>query len=376
MINSRYSSSSSKASWAPDENVSERAKKLHATPWQGVFYLTGGGSEILSELLTQAGASKTVLEARVPYASLALAELLGQKPAQACSDATARSLAMAAFQRARKLSHAPAFGFACTASLASEVEKRGKHRAHIAVQTEHSTSAFIVNLEGTRAEEERKLLEHLWQALDTTLKLELDLFDPDLKTSERTEAKNHWRQLILGEITAHTTSDHNGKLIFPGAFNPLHKGHEKMLSIAEAKTDLTGAYELSIFNVDKPPLDYTDISTRLKQFTNPVWLTRLPTFLEKARRFRAAHFVLGADTLDRINDPGYYGSTTARDDALAELVDLDCRFVVFGRAATDGFLTLEDIPGLPESITSRCIEIKRTEFEETISSTALRSSST
>ncbi len=228
----------------------------------------------------------------------------------------------------------------------------------------------------TRAEEERKLLEHLWHALDTTLKLELDLFDPDLKTSERTEAKNHWRQLILGEITAHTTSDHNGKLIFPGAFNPLHKGHEKMLSIAEAKTDLTGAYELSIFNVDKPPLDYTDISTRLKQFTNPVWLTRLPTFLEKARRFRAAHFVLGADTLDRINDPGYYGSSTARDDALAELVDLDCRFVVFGRAATDGFLTLEDIPGLPESITSRCIEIKRTEFEETISSTALRSSST
>ncbi|TDJ26765.1 MAG: hypothetical protein E2O59_09355, partial [Gammaproteobacteria bacterium] len=73
--------------------MSGRAQKLHATPWQGVFYLTGGGSEFLSELLTTAGASKTVLEARVPYAPDALEELLGQIPEQACSDGTARSLA-------------------------------------------------------------------------------------------------------------------------------------------------------------------------------------------------------------------------------------------------------------------------------------------
>ncbi|MCZ6642466.1 MAG: hypothetical protein O7F71_12885 [Gammaproteobacteria bacterium] len=356
--------------------MSERAQKLHATPWQGVFYLTGGGSEILPELLTQAGASKTVLETRVPYASAALAELLGQKPEQACSDPTTRSLAMAAFQRARSLSDARTFGFACTASLATEVEKRGKHRAHIALQTEHATTAFAVNLKGNRADEERGLLEHLWHALDISLDLELDLPDAVPMTSKRTKAQGYWRELILGEITAHTTSEHNGKLIFPGAFNPLHKGHEKMLEIAEAKTGLTGAYELSISNVDKPLLDYTEIGSRLEQFSNPVWLTRLPTFLDKARQFRAAHFVLGTDTMNRINDAKYYGSASARDDALNELVDLDCRFVVFGRATTDGFFTLGDIPGLPKGITSRCIEIKRTEFEETISSTALRSSIT
>ncbi len=352
--------------------MSERAQKLHATPCQGVFYLTGGGSEFLSELLTTAGASRTVLEARVPYAADTLTELLGQKPEQACSDVTARSLAMAAFQRARSLGSGSEFGFACTASLATDREKRGKHRAHIALQTEHSTFAFAVNLEGSRTDEEHALLEQLWHALNIALDLELDLSDPVLITSERTQAQDQWRDLILGETMAYATSGHDGKLLFPGAFNPLHSGHEKMLVIAEATTGLIGAYELSVLNVDKPLLDYTEISIRLKQFANPVWLTRLPTFLDKARQFPQAHFVLGADTLLRINDPKYYHNVTARDDALAELVDLDNHFVVFGRTTTDGFLTVNDIPGLPENFTSRCIAIERSEFDETISSTSLR----
>ena len=372
MTSSTSSSLWSKTSWPRDRSLSGRAQKLHATPWQGVFYLTGGGSEFLSELLTTAGASKTVLEARVPYAPDALEELLGQIPEQACSDGTARSLAMAAFQRARKLGDSPVFGFACTASLATDREKRGKHRAHIALQTKDATSAFAVNLEGSRTDEERALLEKLWQALNIALDLDLAPIDQIPITSERTEAQNHWEELVLGEAIAHTTSDHDGKLLLPGAFNPLHRGHEKMLAIAEVKTGLICAYELSILNVDKPLLDYTEINTRLKQFANPVWLTRLPTFLDKARQFPQAHFVLGTDTLIRINESKYYNSTNARDDALAELVDLDCHFVVFGRATTDGFLKLGDIPGLPQNIKSRCIEIERSEFEETVSSTALR----
>ncbi|MCZ6619512.1 MAG: hypothetical protein O7E57_15425 [Gammaproteobacteria bacterium] len=352
--------------------MSERAQKLHATPWLGVFYITGGGSEFLSELLTTAGASKTVLEARVPYASNALADLLGQIPEQACSDGTARSLAMAAFQQARKSADAPVFGFACTASLATDREKRGKHRAHIAVQTEHATIAFALNLEGSRTDEERVLVEQLWHALNIALDLQLEPPEPILTTSERTDAQSHWRKLVLGETIAHTTADHDGKLLFPGAFNPLHVGHEKRLTIAEARTGLIGAYELSISNVDKPLLDYTEIGSRLAQFTNPVWLTRLPTFLDKARQFPNAHFVLGTDTLLRINDPKYYHNSTTHDDALAELIDLDCRFVVFGRTTSEGFLTLADIPALPEGIISRCIEIDRSQFDEAISSTAIR----
>ena len=353
--------------------MSLRAEKLHRTPWQGVFYITGGGSEFLSEMLSTAGASKTVLEARVPYASGALEQLLGQAPEQACSDNTTRSLAMAAFQQAMKLGDEHTFGFSCSASLATDREKRGRHRAYIAIQTEQVTRTFAVSLEGNRADEEHTLVEQLWHALD--IALDLNLKTPGTKriTNEHTEALSHWRKLILGEIVSHTASNHDGKLLFPGAFNPLHAGHEKMLAIAETKTGISGAYELSISNVDKPFLDYIEIDKRISQFNTPVWLTRLPTFLDKARQFPETHFVLGIDTLFRLNDPKYYGGTREREDAFVELVDLDCRFVVFGRATAEGFLSLEDVSGLPEEFLERVLEIKRTEFDEEISSTSLRS---
>ena len=74
--------------------MSERARILHSADWQGVFYVTGGGSLLISELLTTPGASASVLEARVPYAAAALADLLGRAPDQACSDSTARAMAI------------------------------------------------------------------------------------------------------------------------------------------------------------------------------------------------------------------------------------------------------------------------------------------
>ena len=75
--------------------MSERALSLHDSPWQGVFYVTGGGMPFVSEILSTPGASATVLEAQVPYANLALTELLGRQPDQA-TDFGAGSSATAA----------------------------------------------------------------------------------------------------------------------------------------------------------------------------------------------------------------------------------------------------------------------------------------
>jgi nicotinamide mononucleotide (NMN) deamidase PncC len=351
--------------------MSRRAEALHATPWQGVFYVTGGGSLLLSELLMTAGASATVLDAQVPYAEAALAEMLGRTPERACSDTTARAMAMAAFQRARSLGATQPFGLACTASLATTRQKRGGHRAHVALQTMEVTYTAHLAFEGSREDEERQLLELLWHALSEVLGLELDAAPPARPMVAHTSAQRHWRQLILGEELAFATRDHDARLLMPGAFNPLHHAHQRMLTIAEQKTGLTGAYELSIVNVDKPLLDYTEIDIRLKQFQTPVWVTRLPTFLEKARYFAGAHFVVGVDTLVRIVDPAYYGSTDARDRALVELAELDARFVVFGRALTDRFLSLSDVP-LPRGFSALCIEVTQAEFHEVVSSSTLR----
>lgn len=356
--------------------MSARAEILHASRWQGVFYVSGGGSLLLSELLTTPGASATVLDARVPYAAAAMEEILGRTPEQACSDGTARAMAMAAFQRARRLgagnsAESRPFGLACTASLATSRRKRGTHRAHVAVQTEDATYSAHLTFDASRDEEERFLLELLWHALAESLALDLSVLAPANPMVAHTPAQQHWRDLILGEELAYSTAPHDGGLLMPGAFNPMHHAHERMLEIAEQKTGRDGAYELSIVNVDKPFLDYTEIDTRLRQFKKPVWVTRLPTFIEKARHFRGAHFVVGIDTLIRIVDPGYYGSLEARDRALAELAELGTRFVVFGRTLETQFLCLSDVT-LPSLFRKLCIEVTKTEFDEPVSSTELR----
>ncbi len=351
--------------------MSHRAETLHAAPWQGVLYVTGGGSLLLSELLTTPGASATLLEARVPYAPASMAEILGRTPEQACSDGTARAMAMAAFQQARRLGAEQPFGLACTASLATGRRKRGQHRAHVAVQTEASTYAAHLAFDGNREEEELQLLELLWHALAQALELPLPVQPPAEPMVAHTPAQAHWRDLILGLELAFATETHDGALLMPGAFNPLHHAHERMLEIAERETGLRGAYELSIVNVDKPFLDYTEIDSRLRQFRAPVWVTRLPTFIEKARYFPGAHFVVGIDTLLRIVDPEYYAGTEARDRALAEIFDLGTRFVVFGRTLEQGFLSLSDVE-LPGRLGEACMEVSQEVFDEPVSSTELR----
>ena len=61
-----------------------------------VVAITGGGGRAITDLLTVPGASATVLEAVVPYSLPALEDWLGGKVDHACSERTARAMAMAA----------------------------------------------------------------------------------------------------------------------------------------------------------------------------------------------------------------------------------------------------------------------------------------
>ncbi len=355
--------------------MSERAQRLHNSPWQGVVHLTGGGASFLSELLGAAGASRTLLEARVPYAEASLADLLGGQPQQACSGATARALAMTAFQRAQRFAVQPTFGFGLTASLATDRTKRGACRAHIATQTLAHTSHCEIQLRGGRAAQEADLAEQAWR----TLLSALGCGEPAAETGpaatgnvavQRVTAPEPWRRLILGADQVART-DHDAKLIFPGAFNPLHEGHLRMMAIAEARLGRVGAFELSVENPDKPLLDYREIERRLAQFNRPVWLTRLPTFVAKAEQFPGAVFVVGMDTLTRIAQPRYYGGVPGRDRAVAALAALQTRFLAFGRKTASGFQEL-DRAAMPKALRDICIGVGEGEFRMDLSSTALR----
>ena len=79
-----------------------------------------------------------------------------------------------------------------------------------------------------------------------------------------------------------------------------------------------------------------------------------PTFEEKALAFPGVTFIVGTDTLVRIQEPRYYENIEARDNALKIIKNQNNRFLVFGRKINGAFQSLDDVklvPGLRELCT-------------------------
>jgi len=375
-------------------SVETLVRRIHAGQGQFVLAVTGGGSRAIGELLSVPGGSRTVLEAIVPYSSEALVEFLHGRPEQFCSPRTARLMAMAAWQRAKELqaaaaktAAAPAVGVGCTASLASDRPKRGAHRVHVAVQSAAFTATQSLEfLKGRRSRAEEDQLA-AWMVLNVIAegfglndRLQLPLSEQERVESLRTDAPPAWQDLLNGHSRITQASQisepwsHGRRFVFPGAFNPLHCGHLKMAQIAAARVE----FEISIENVDKPPLDYTEMHERAAPMAErglPLWFTRAATFAEKSELFPGATFIVGADTLARIGHCRYYGhDPAAAEAAIARIAQNGCRFLVFGRVVDGGFRSLDDL-NLPASLRQLCDEIPCNEFREDISSTDLRHAS-
>ena len=363
-------------------------EEIHASPVSLVMAVTGGGSDAIAQLLQVPGASRTLLEAIVPYHPGALTQYLQTPPASSCSLATARSMAMVAFQRALQLvperDPAELAGVSCTASLATERKKKGEHRLHIAVQTcQQSTATSLRFNKGQRqrAEEEeitkRLLLNEIAALCGVEHSLPVELLKGEQTDRQIATARSMWPELLLGEIDSVCIRRSDGPpplTLFPGAFNPLHEGHERMANIAADLTGSATVLEISIINVDKPPLDYAEMETRAQRASGKFDLcfTRAATFSAKASLFPGVTFVVGTDTIKRIAAPSYYGNDAAnRDQAISSIRDLGCRFLVFGRKEGAVFESLRDI-SLPTSLLEICQEVPQDRFRLDISSTELR----
>lgn len=363
-------------------------RQIHDSPTRLVLSFSGGGSDTLSELLSVPGASRTVLEAVVPYSQQALCRWLAGRPDQYCSARTARAMAMSGFLRACEYESPegyPLVGVGATASLATDRPKRGPHRIHVAIQSVYQT--IVESIELTKGLRTRPDEEGIASALilnliaevcgiDDRLPLKLRE-DETVKRREKT-APPAWNDLLLGKTEAilHDESGSTRKLsraLFSGAFNPIHVGHEEMVRVASEILGTEVDHEVSILNVDKPPLDYIEIGERIDQFGSGqcVWLSRAPTFVEKARLFPGATFVVGIDTLRRVAAARYYGSTAACAKAIEEIASRGCRFLVFGRSIGGSFIRLSDLD-LPASLRAICREVSESQFRQDISSTEIR----
>ncbi len=361
-------------------------EQIHGAGRPFVIAVTGGGSGAISALLQVPGASASVLEAIVPYASTALADWLGGTPDHYCSERTARAMAMAAFERARELSSADPhtlLGIGATASLASTRPKRGPHRIHIAWQSADTTATVSCTFpsESTRVAEEQILTALLLDAIADACVIHRSPngFTSAMPVDGRNQqAPSEWTELLLGRrrsisIEPPGAAAASRMILFPGAFNPIHTAHRRMAEIAVERFGCPTTFELSISNVDKPLLDFIEIADRLSQFPRDhVLLTRAPTFVEKAELAPGCVFVVGIDTLARIGDPVYYGGDSSkRDAAIASLANSGCRFLVFGRALNTYFRTMSDCD-IPPALRALCDEVPESDFREDVSSTELR----
>ena len=145
--------------------------------------VTGGGAQAMADLFAVPGASRTVLEALVPYSDRSMDEFLGRRPSQAVSAETAAELARKAHERALALRPAEevvVLGVACTAALVTDRPRKGEHRAHVAVCRGESVEVSSVTLEKnarTRGGEERVVADLVLSVLGRACGLDAAMCD-------------------------------------------------------------------------------------------------------------------------------------------------------------------------------------------------------
>jgi hypothetical protein len=148
-----------------------------------------------------------------------------------------------------------------------------------------------------------------------------------------------------------------------------------LAQVAEDIRQQPVAFEISVTNVDKPPLLGETVRHRLAQFAwrSPVELTRAPTFLEKSRLFPKTTFVIGADTAERLFAPKYYGDDEVlMHAALEEIASAGASFLVAVRVDASGRVrALADIPIL-RRYADLFTQIPEHRFRRDISSSEIR----
>lgn len=291
------------------------------------FYLTATGAGAgLQHLIWQVpGSSAGLVGASFPYAKSDTDDFLGFTPDHYCSEETAIELASAAFVRAKAKgiqagAERPAVGIGLTASVASTTPHQGDHRIHSAVVCGRGVFTWSAMLEKGVGEAAR---QHDGDLAD---RMGLDLLHfatigetaglvrrPFTLVNAVPEATTFFFRQPIFAAGRRFTGEHvpHHPVLFPGTFNPLHHGHRAMTETASHAADRPILYIVNADSPHKSHLGVVDLLTRAAMFRSErdpgcagVLFTKgQPLFVDKARAFPGATFILGADTLARLLDP-------------------------------------------------------------------------
>ncbi len=375
-----------------DSEIRQIVQSIHDSPGRVVMVTAGAGTQALAWLLGVAGASRTLLEALIPYDESSFDDFLGQKPSKYVTPQTAGLLAGRAVTRARHLynNDEPVIGLACTATIVTDRPKRGEHRAHIAAWTAEGASRCSLHLKkGARdrnGEEDmvsRILINALAQAYHLDMRLPLTFVEGDDHVQKSSDVAGRVARLYQAKINFFgirangylSGSKFKPAAVLSGAFNPLHDGHLSLANVASRILGQPVTFELAALNADKPTLSQTETRRRLLQFAGryPILASNAPTFVAKSQLFPGATFVVGCDTAERVLQTRFYeDSRSQMMAALARIRERGCRFLVASRVDDEGrFCDAADLD-VPEQFRDLFSTIPAEHFRLDVSSTRLR----